>query len=135
MGNYQMRSYQVAKLAVTTLIYGLARRWAGRGVTANVLDPGMVKGEIGELFEGPAVMRVMMNHVIPFFAAVGTERGSEQYVRLAADPTLAHVSGRYFVSGKEKKEGSSPLSLDPIVQKRINDAAEAWAAPFLRGRV
>ncbi|MDQ2714469.1 MAG: SDR family NAD(P)-dependent oxidoreductase [Chloroflexota bacterium] len=135
MGNYQMLSYQIAKLAVTTWIYGLARRWAGRGVTANVLDPGMVKGEIGEHFEAPAPMRVMMNHVMPFFVAVGTERGSEQYVRLAADPTLVHVSGMYFVSGKEKREGSSPLSLDPIVQKSISDAAEAWAAPFLRGRV
>jgi hypothetical protein len=26
------------------------------------------------------------------------------------------------------------LSLDPGVQKRIDDAAEAWAGPFLRGR-
>jgi hypothetical protein len=43
------------------------------------------------------------------------------------------VSGTYFVSGKEKNRGSSPLSLDPAIQKRIDDAAEAWAAPFLRG--
>jgi NAD(P)-dependent dehydrogenase (short-subunit alcohol dehydrogenase family) len=134
-GNYQMHSYQVAKLAVTTWIYSLARRWAGRDVTANVLDPGIVKGEFGAHFEGPAPIRLMLTRIAPFFVAVGTERGSEQYVRLAADPTLAQASGMYFVSGKEKKEGSSPLSLDPVVQKRFNDAAEAWAAPFLRGRV
>ncbi len=91
---------------MTTWIYGLARRWAGRGVTANLLDPGIVKGK----------------------------SGSEQYVRLAADPALAGVSGMYFVSGKEKKEGSSPLTLDPAVQKGIDDAAGAWTAPFLRGR-
>jgi NAD(P)-dependent dehydrogenase (short-subunit alcohol dehydrogenase family) len=54
-GRYQMRSYQTAKLAVTTWIYGLARRWAGRGVTANLLDPGIVKGKMGEQFEGPAL--------------------------------------------------------------------------------
>jgi len=53
-------------------------------------------------------------------------------VRLAADPALATVSGTYFVSGQEKKERSSPLSLNPAVQKRINAAAEAWATPFLR---
>jgi len=132
-GRYQMRSYQTAKLAVTAWIYGLARRWAGRGVTANLLDPGIVKGRLGENFEGPALTGVLMSHVIPFFVAAGMERGSEQYVRLAADPALAAVSGAYFVSGKEKKQGSSPLSLDPAVQKRIDDAAEAWAAPFLRG--
>jgi NAD(P)-dependent dehydrogenase (short-subunit alcohol dehydrogenase family) len=130
-GSYQMLSYQVAKLAVTTWIYGLARRWAGRGVTANVLDPGMVKGEIGEQFEGPWPIRIMMNHVFPFFIAAGMERGSDQYVRLAADPMLENVSGSYFVSGKERKEGSSPLSLDPAVQQRIAEAAEVWAAPFL----
>jgi NAD(P)-dependent dehydrogenase (short-subunit alcohol dehydrogenase family) len=134
MGGYQMRSYQTAKLAVTTWTYSLARHWAGRGVTANVLDPGIVKGAMGEHFEGPAPLRVLMTHVIPFFVAASMERGAEQYVRLATDPALTHVSGMYFVQGKEKKEGSSPLTLDPIVQQRIEGVAEAWAAPFLRGR-
>jgi NAD(P)-dependent dehydrogenase (short-subunit alcohol dehydrogenase family) len=133
-GRYQMRSYQTAKLAVTTWIYGLARRWAGRGVTANLLDPGIVRGKSGsEHYQGPALMGVLMSQVIPFFVAAGMERGSMQYVRLAADPALATLSGTYFVTGKEKKEGSSPLSLDPGVQKRIGDVAEAWAMPFLSG--
>ena len=134
-GRYQMRSYQTAKLAVTTWIYSLARRWAGQGVTANLLDPGIVKGKSGsEHFQGPALTGVLMSHVIPFFVAAGMQKGSRQYVRLAADPALAAVSGTYFVSGEEKQHGNSPLSLDPAVQKRIDDAAEAWAAPFLRGR-
>src|SRR6266851_2955056 len=88
-GSYQRLSYQTAKLAVTTWMYGLARRWEGRGVTANVLDPGMVKNEMGDQYEGLAPLRFLMSHVIPFFAAVGMERGSEQYVRLASDPALA----------------------------------------------
>ena len=79
-------------------------------------------------------MGILMSHVIPFFAATGMQKGSQQYVRLAADPTLAAVSGTYFVSGKEKKEGSSPLSLDPAIQQRINDAAETWATPFLHSQ-
>jgi NAD(P)-dependent dehydrogenase (short-subunit alcohol dehydrogenase family) len=134
-GSYQMRSYQTAKLAVTTWIYSLARRWARLGVTANLLDPGIVKGKSGsEHFEGPAPTGILMSHVIPFFAAAGMQRGAQQYVRLAADPALATVSGTYFVSGKEKKQGSSPLSFSPAVQKRIDDAAEAWATPFLRGQ-
>jgi hypothetical protein len=44
------------------------------------------------------------------------------------------VSGTYFASGQERKKGSSPLTLDPAIQQRIDDAAEAWAAPFLPGR-
>jgi NAD(P)-dependent dehydrogenase (short-subunit alcohol dehydrogenase family) len=122
-GSYQMRSYQTAKLAVTTWTYGLARRWAGRGVTANVLDPGIVKGRSGsEHFEGPAPTLILMSHVIPFFVPAGMEKGSQQYVSLAADPALASVSGMYFVSGKEKKQSSSPLSLDPAVQAEVRSA-------------
>ena len=44
------------------------------------------------------------------------------------------VSGGYFVRGKEKKQGSSPLSVDPATQQRIDDAAAAWATPFLPGQ-
>jgi NAD(P)-dependent dehydrogenase (short-subunit alcohol dehydrogenase family) len=130
-GNYQMHSYQASKFAVAAWINSLAVRWAERGVTANLLDPGMVKSEMGENFEGPGFMNFMMGKLIPFFVATGTERGSKQYVRLVADPTLAKVSGMYFVSGTEEKDACSPLALDPNMQNRIIDTAEAWAAPFL----
>ena len=130
-GSYQMLSYQVSKFAVTAWIHSLARRWAGTGVTANVLDPAMVKSELGEHFEGPAVMDFMMSRLVPFFVAADPKRAAEYYVRLATDPRLAKVSGMYFVSGKEKPKDCSPLALDRDVRKRIVDAAEAWAAPFL----
>jgi NAD(P)-dependent dehydrogenase (short-subunit alcohol dehydrogenase family) len=134
-GNYQMRSYQTAKLAVTTWTYGLARRWAGSGVTANVLDPGIVKGKSGsEQYEGPAVMDILMSHIIPFFIAAGMEKGSRQYVRLAADPALANVSGAYFVRGEPKDTSGSPLTHDAAIQSLIDEAAEAWAAPYLASR-
>jgi len=41
-----------------------------------------------EHFEAPALDPSLVNHAMPFFIAVGMERGSEQYIRLAADPTL-----------------------------------------------
>jgi hypothetical protein len=38
-----------------------------------------VKGKSGsEHFEGPALMQILMSHVIPFFVAAGVERGSQQ---------------------------------------------------------
>jgi len=70
-GKYQMCSYQTAKLAVTTWTYCLARRWERRGVTANVLDPGIVKGQMGAQYGGPAVMGLMMSHVISLLTCVG----------------------------------------------------------------
>lgn len=78
-------------------------------------------------------MGILMSKVVPFFAAAGMEKGSKQYVRLATDPALGQVSGGYFVKGQEKKDGSSPLALDPTGQKRIEDVAERWAAPFVGG--
>src|SRR5262249_34285821 len=133
-GGYGRRSDQTGKLGVPACNYGLARRWAGRGVTANLLDPGIVRGKSGsEHYQGPALMGILMSQVIPFFVASGMERGSKQYVRLAADPALATVSGTYFVRGKEKKGGSAPLPLDSGVQKRISGVAGAWAMPFLSG--
>jgi NAD(P)-dependent dehydrogenase (short-subunit alcohol dehydrogenase family) len=131
-GRYQMRSYQTAKLAVTAWTFALARRWRGKGVTANVLDPGIVKGQSGsEQYEGPALLDLLMSQVIPFFVAKSFDRGSEQYVRLAADPELANVTGMYFVSGKEKDDGGSILARDQSVQGEIEEAANRWAAPFL----
>lgn len=102
--------------------------------TQDAATDWSMKGKSGsEHYDGPALMRVLMSHVIPYFAA-GMEEGSRQYVRLAADPSLVNVSGMYFVSGKEKNQSSSALSLDPAVQGRIDDAAEAWASAFLGGQ-
>ena len=81
----------------------------GLDVTANVLDPFSVKAEFGAEFEGPAPIRLMMNRVVPFLAAVGPERGSEQYVRLAAEPPLINVSGAYFVKGRVRGRAISIL--------------------------
>ena len=75
-----------------------------------------------------------MRHVFPFFVAAGMEPGAEQYVRLAADPTLEDVSGMYFVKGKTNDDASSPLAREPAVQKHIDEVAETWAGPFLRRR-
>ena len=59
----QMDAYAMAKLALCPWIYGLARRWEGRGVTANVLDPGWVRTEMGVQFEGSALQRWLMSAV------------------------------------------------------------------------
>jgi hypothetical protein len=60
-----------------------------------------VKGQSGSKhFQGPAPAGILMSHVTPFFVSAGMQRGSQQYVRLAADPALADASGMYFVRGK-----------------------------------
>jgi retinol dehydrogenase-14 len=103
----QMDAYNMAKLAVCAWIYELARRWGVRGVTANVLDPGWVRTEMGAQFDGPALQRWFISIVNRMFGA-SHQKGSEQYLKLACDPALAETSGRYFASGHEKE--SSPCA-------------------------
>lgn len=126
----QLDAYSMAKLALCPWIFGLARRWADRGVTANLLDPGWVRTEMGAQFEGPAPQRWLMSTMNRLFGA-GHQKGSEQYLKLACDPAVAEKSGRYFASGREKD--SSPLTHDAVLACRIEEHAEAWAAPFLVG--
>jgi Enoyl-CoA hydratase/isomerase len=75
----QMDAYSMAKLALIPWIYGLARRWADSGVTANALDPGWAKTEMGTQFEGPALQRWPMSTVNRLFGA-SHQKGSKQYL-------------------------------------------------------
>jgi hypothetical protein len=128
---HQMLSYQVAKLAVTAWILRLPGELGWTESHRKPAGPRDGQGRLGEDFEGFAVLGFVMSRLVPFFAAADPERGARQYVRLAEDQALSNVSGKYFVSGCEKPDGWSRLSLDPEVQKGIEDAAEAWAAPFV----
>jgi len=99
-----------------------------------VQAPMVVEVEVA----GEAPARLARRGVIvqvDLLVAARPERVSEQYVRLVADPAPARVSGMYFVSGKAELKGSSPPSLDPAVQERIEVAAKAWAALFLGSRL
>jgi hypothetical protein len=83
------------------------REGVDRGFAQNFLGAFLLTRLLEERLLGSAPARVialLMNHVIPFFVAAGKERGSEQYVRLATDPTLADVSGMYFVSGPRPRD-------------------------------
>jgi hypothetical protein len=50
------------------------------------------------------------------------------------DMTGKTVLEERLVSGTEKRQKSSALSLDPAAQRLTDDAAEAWAALFLASR-
>ena len=64
---------------------------------------------MGEHFDAPALDPSLMNHAMPFFVAVGMQRGSERHIRLAADPAHSRMCRHVLRVGKEKQEGSPPL--------------------------
>jgi hypothetical protein len=84
------------------------------GVTVNALHPGIVAtGIIDDLI--PAPLR-------PFRALIHRSlltpaQGAETALRLAADPCLAGVTGRYFNRDVEKT--TPPVSHDLTTQHRL----------------
>ena len=104
----EIRVYNQSKLASMLFSYELARRLAGTGVTANVLEPGFVK----------------TNMAVPFpfslFSAmrVSAEQGAQPAIYLASSPDVEGVSGKYF-SHKGVAAKSSKVSYDESIARRL----------------
>ena len=84
-------------------------------VTANALHPGVVNTSFGS--EDPAsVQRIFVPFLRPLMKT--PTQGAATSIRLASDPDLEQVNGRFFADGKTKK--SSKASYDQ------DDAARLW---------
>jgi NAD(P)-dependent dehydrogenase (short-subunit alcohol dehydrogenase family) len=81
------RAYAQSKLALLLLTRELARREPGLAV--NVVHPGGIATRIWR--DLPWIARVLVDRLLP-----GPEKGAGPLVRLATDPALDGVSGRYF---------------------------------------
>lgn len=108
-----MGAYAQAKLGNVLFTYALARRLRGSGITVNAVHPGVVntgfaKNTSGLLGAAWALMR-------PFL--ITPEKGARTSLRVASDPGLDGVTGRYFSHGRPKV--SSAESRDEAVQERL----------------
>jgi retinol dehydrogenase-12 len=85
------RAYGRTKLLDILFAEELARRLTGTGAVANSLDPGTVATNLyGQMGVRGAVARIPLVRT--------PEQGARMTVRLASDPALAGISGRYFTS-------------------------------------
>lgn len=122
---YSVRTaYSRSKLANIMFAYALARRLEGSPITVNALHPGLVASRFGSnngwLFRNAVRLGFRLG------GAIGVEEGAELNIRLASDPALAGVSGRYFSGGKEARSSAASLSVED--QERLWAASEAIAA-------
>lgn len=83
-----VRAYSDSKLELLLLTYELARRLEGTGVTANCVHPGGIRTG---LYDG---LPFAIRFVKLFMKDPVT--GAAPVLRLASDPSLRDVSGRYF---------------------------------------
>ena len=122
---YSVRTaYSRSKLANVMFDYALARRLEGSSVTVNALHPGLVASRFGS--NNGWLFRNGLKLAFRVSGAIDVEEGAELNIRLASDPALKGVSGRYFSDGEEVP--SSPASLSVEDQERLWTASEAIAA-------
>ena len=93
----------------------LARRLEGGAVTANSLHPGLVASRFGSN-NGP-LFRWAVRLFFLLGGAVGVEAGARTGIRLACDPGLAGVSGKYFDDCRPADP--SPASMVLADQERL----------------
>jgi NAD(P)-dependent dehydrogenase (short-subunit alcohol dehydrogenase family) len=113
-----MAVYGRSKLAGLLCGYLLADRLDGSGVTVNALHPGLVSTGIVEAVS-PALMAPLLPVVRRFLLTA--EQGAEPALRLATDPALAGVTGRYF--RRHQQVRTPPESYDTHLQQQVRSAS------------
>ncbi|HEY5923949.1 MAG TPA: SDR family oxidoreductase, partial [Kofleriaceae bacterium] len=88
--------YGASKLCNIWFTRELARKLAGKGVTANTLHPGAVASSFGD--SGGTVFRTVIKLGRPFMLT--SEEGARTSIYLASSPDVEKVSGEFFVKCK-----------------------------------
>jgi len=91
-GYSPIKAYGRSKLCNILFTRELARRWSGKGVTANCLHPGFVATRFGD-GSGRWLSRVVRFAKI---FAISPEKGAQTIVYLASSPDVGTLSGQYF---------------------------------------
>jgi NAD(P)-dependent dehydrogenase (short-subunit alcohol dehydrogenase family) len=108
-------AYVNSKLCNLWFAYELARRCAGRGITVNAWEPGLVPGS-GLARDYPAALRWIWNWVLPglaaglspFLPSISTAaRSGRDLARMVTDPALEKTTGKYFPSHTRWQEAPS----------------------------
>jgi NAD(P)-dependent dehydrogenase (short-subunit alcohol dehydrogenase family) len=85
------KTYMHTKLCNVLTTMELARRLEGTGVTVNALHPGVINTNLGA---SRTPIGLLLKVVKRFWSE--PEAGAQPVVRLAVDPELEGVNGRYF---------------------------------------
>jgi NAD(P)-dependent dehydrogenase (short-subunit alcohol dehydrogenase family) len=116
-----IRQYCNTKLMNLLFAFELAQRLAGSGVTSNAVHPGAVASGFG--MSGAGWYGALTRLARPFL--IGEEKGARTQIRVASDPALAAVTGRYFVRQREAKPPRA--ALDAAAARRLWEESERIA--------
>jgi NAD(P)-dependent dehydrogenase (short-subunit alcohol dehydrogenase family) len=88
-------SYRTSKLLNVLFVRELARRLAGKGITANAADPGLVRSNLGRHAVGGR--RMLLAATRPMQSS--PEQAAVTPVYLATSDEVAGVTGGYYANG------------------------------------
>ena len=111
-----VRAYAQSKKALAIFTIELARRLASeeRGVTANVVDPFLVRTPLTSSRDAPLLFKLARP------AMIRPQTAARWVVRAAIDPKLSHTTGRHFLLGHR--------ALSPPGSRSRRHAARLWDA-------
>ncbi len=109
-----MKAYAQSKLANILFTVELAERGKAIGLTSNCLHPGVVASDFANGFRGPIATLLLS---LAKRLMITPEKGAETSVFLASDPSVAGMSGQYFV--KKRVAKASPAAMDRADAKRL----------------
>src|SRR5277367_4988259 len=115
-----MRVYGQSKLANILFTLELARRYEGKGLTANSLHPGTVRTGYGSDGDARGLLGFGIKIASPFFLSAA--KGARTSVYLASSPEVEGVSGEYFVKCKPRKPRR--WAQDPEAAQRLWEVSE-----------
>jgi NAD(P)-dependent dehydrogenase (short-subunit alcohol dehydrogenase family) len=124
-GYLPFRAYARSKLANLLFTYELARRLDGTGVTANAVDPGLVRTGLGR---GNGPLRDLawgVTHLRHREISLTPEQGADTIFFLASSPAVEGVTGKYF--SQRTPVDSSEASRDITAGRSLWTLSERWA--------
>lgn len=92
------KAYSDSKLANLYFTYELARRLDGSRITVNAVHPGVINSSFASAYGGIGGRFTPL--LRPFMKS--SEEGAAGPIRLASDPALAGVTGRYYHGVRER---------------------------------
>ena len=123
------KAYAATKTENILFTYELARRLKGTNATANAVSPGPSRTGFGNNLTGAAAAFPKVMKKMPFFHSA--EKGARVVIYAAAEPTLAGVTGQFFMNSKPRK--SKPITHNAAVAAQLWQlSAELTALPAAR---
>jgi NAD(P)-dependent dehydrogenase (short-subunit alcohol dehydrogenase family) len=115
--------YAQSKLANLLFVYALARRLEDTGVTANAVNPGLVRTNI--CMDSGWLIRTA-KQLMDRFSGLTPEQGADTEIWLASSPEVEGITGSYFQ--RRRAVRSSRASYDVAAQERLWHISEQLTA-------